>query len=105
MNEIEQLRHDLEFQFVEKRNDWEAFLVEINKSVQKFNPSIEEKELYTYDTLCKSILDISLDLTKLEEYKTALSSSILREIYKRLVLNKARDAKIAIIPKTSAKLN
>jgi sugar-specific transcriptional regulator TrmB len=100
-NSYEELREEIESQFLNKAQDWQNYLVEVNKSIRKFKPTIDESELYTYDNLCQSVLDAALTITKTasEAGQPMPPADILKEIYKRLIMNKVKDAKIAIKPK------
>lgn len=100
-NSFEDLRSDIERQFIDKADDWKQYLVEINKSIVKFKPEITDDELYTFDTLCQNVLDAALDVTKTSSSTgTPLPpDQVLKEIYKRLVMNKVKGAKIEIQPK------
>lgn len=98
---FDELRQDIERQFIEKAEDWKKYLAEVNKSIKKFKPEIPDSELYTYDNLCQSVLDAALEVTR-----TASANGqpmppdiILKEIYKRLIMNKVKDAKVNIQPK------
>ncbi len=101
MSEFEDLSKDITQQFIDKPEDWRKFLGEINKSIKKFKPSIEDKDLYSYDTLCNEVLSAALDVTKkaADQGQTIPPDMILKEIYKRLIMNKVKDAKIDIKPK------
>jgi len=103
MSDFEQLRKEIEQQFIDKADDWKKFLSEINKAIKKFKPTIDDKELYNYDTLCQDVLDAALAITKnaTAQGQTMPPELILKEIYKRLVVNKVKDVEIKVVPKTS----
>ena len=104
MSEFDDLSKDITQQFVDKAEDWKAFLVEVNKSIRKFKPTIAEEELYSYDTLCSEVLIAALEVTKkaAEQGQTMLPELVLKEIYKRLIMNKVKGAKVEIKPKKSS---
>lgn len=100
-NSYEDLRKDIEQQFIDKAQDWQNYLVEVNKSIVKLTPEGKEPQLYTYDVLCQSVLDAALQVTDkaAKEGQPLPPESILKEIYKRLIMNKVKDAKVVIEPK------
>lgn len=98
--DAKKLRDEIEEQFVTKEEDWRAFLEQINKSIKKFKPTIEDKDLYTYDTLCQSVLEAALLITKAMP-DAVPPEMILKDIYKRLVMNKVKDAKIEVIKRNT----
>lgn len=100
-NSFEELRSDIEKQFIEKVEDWQNYLTEVNKSIKRLKQDIPDSELYTYDNLCQSVLDAALQITKeaSSNGQPLPPETILKEIYKRLIMNKVKDAKFAIEPK------
>ena len=103
MSDLDKLQEQITQQFVDKADDWKNFLTEINSAIKKFKPTIKDEELYDYDSLCQNVLDAALEVTKTaaDEGQTIPPELILKEIYKRLVMNKVKDANVAVIPKGS----
>lgn len=107
MVNLETLKRDIERQFIEKPDDWKRYLNEVNKSLKKFDPDINDSELYTYDELCQSILNHAVQITQEAEDndKVLAPSDVLKAIYKNLILDKVDDANVAVVRKNLSPSN